>query len=65
MIFVTVGTTPYDFSRLIKEMDKIAVNIEEDVIMQIGESNIYLKMQNFLGSLQVKIYKSITRMQEL
>lgn len=38
MIFVTVGTTPYDFSRLIKEMDKIAGKIDDNVIMQIGKS---------------------------
>lgn len=37
MIFVTIGTM-YGFSRLIKEMDKIAGQIEEEVIMQIGET---------------------------
>ena len=38
MIFVTIGTTPYSFNRLIKEMDLIAANIDEKVIMQIGVS---------------------------
>lgn len=37
MIFVTIGTM-YGFQRLIKEMDEIAKDIEEDVIMQIGET---------------------------
>lgn len=37
LIFVTIGNT-YGFSRLIKEMDEIAKNIEEEVIMQIGET---------------------------
>lgn len=39
MIFVTVGTTPYDFSRLIQEMDEIAGTLNEKVIMQIGLSS--------------------------
>lgn len=37
MIFVTIGTM-YGFPRLIKEMDEIAKNIDEEVIMQIGET---------------------------
>ena len=36
MIFVTVGTSSWDFMRLIKEMDRIAVEIDEEVIMQIS-----------------------------
>lgn len=37
MIFVTIGTM-YGFKRLIKEMDEIAKDIDEEVIMQIGET---------------------------
>ena len=37
MIFVTVGTSSWDFTRLIKEMDRIAGNLDEVVIMQISE----------------------------
>jgi len=37
MIFVTVGTSSWDFSRLIKEMDRIAGEIGEEVVMQIGD----------------------------
>lgn len=37
LIFVTVGTM-YGFQRLIKEMDEIAKNIDEEVIMQIGDT---------------------------
>lgn len=38
MIFVTVGGTSNDFSRLVKKMDEISRNTEEEVIMQIGET---------------------------
>jgi beta-1,4-N-acetylglucosaminyltransferase len=38
MIFVTVGTSSWDFSRLIKEMDYIAGKIDEKVIMQISNT---------------------------
>ena len=36
MIFVTVGTSSWDFTRLIKKMDYLAGEIDEEVIMQIG-----------------------------
>lgn len=36
LIFVTVGMHPHGFERLIKKMDEIAGNIDEEVIMQIG-----------------------------
>jgi len=39
MIFVTIGTSPYGFKRLIKEMDIIAGKIDEEVIMQIGDTD--------------------------
>lgn len=37
MIFVTIGLM-YGFDRLIKEMDEIGQKIDEEIIMQIGES---------------------------
>ena len=39
LIFVTIGMTSWDFSRLIKEMDRIAGKVDEEVIMQISDSN--------------------------
>lgn len=36
MIFVTVGSYPKGFDRLIKKMDEIAERIDEEIIMQIG-----------------------------
>lgn len=38
MIFVTVGTHNQSFDRLIKKMDEIAAEIDENVIMQIGHT---------------------------
>lgn len=38
MIFVTVGGTNFDFSRLVREMDRISKNIDERVIIQSGGS---------------------------
>lgn len=38
MIFVTVGTHYVGFDRLIKKMDEIAPNLEDNVIMQIGHT---------------------------
>jgi UDP-N-acetylglucosamine transferase subunit ALG13 len=38
MIFVTSGTGHYGFSRLIEEMDKIAADIDDTVIMQVGHT---------------------------
>lgn len=39
MIFVTVGTHYIGFDRLIKKMDEIAPNLNDEVIMQIGNTN--------------------------
>ena len=40
MIFVSVGVAPYyEFGRVIKEMDRIAGEIDEKVVMQIGHTN--------------------------
>lgn len=39
MIFVTVGMHTKGFDRLLKEMDKIAGNLGEEVVMQIGHTS--------------------------
>lgn len=39
MIFVTVGTHFQGFDRLIKKMDEIAPEINEEIIMQIGPTD--------------------------
>ena len=36
MIFVTVGTHPGQFDRLIKRVDEIAPHIKEEIIIQRG-----------------------------
>lgn len=39
MIFVVIGTSSWNFDRLIRAVDEIAPTLEEKVIMQIGNSN--------------------------
>lgn len=39
MIFVTVGMHSQGFDRLVKKMDEIAGNIDEEVIIQTGGTN--------------------------
>jgi len=36
MIFVTVGTHDQGFERLVKKMDEIAGQIDEEVVIQVG-----------------------------
>ncbi len=36
MIFVTIGSAPHDFARLVKKMDEIAKEISEEVVIQKG-----------------------------
>lgn len=38
MIFVTVGTDVHGFDRLVAGMDRLAGDIDEDVVMQIGKT---------------------------
>lgn len=60
LIFVTVGAGPWGFERLIKEMDRITDDIEEEVIMQIGSTKykpINAKYYNFLPKIDtLKLY---------
>ena len=43
MIFVTVGTHNQDFTRLLKEIDEIAGRMDEEVIIQSGNTTLVLK----------------------
>lgn len=47
MIFLTIGTHFQGFERLIKEMDKIAGKIDEEVIAQIGPTKYHPKNMKF------------------
>jgi len=38
MIFCLVGTNPYDFSRLTKKLDQIALKISEPIVIQMGNT---------------------------
>jgi UDP-N-acetylglucosamine transferase subunit ALG13 len=50
MIFVTVGVAPYyGFDRLINEMDRIAGEIDEKVVMQIGNTRSKPKNAEFFS----------------
>lgn len=59
MILVTVGTHFLPFDRLIKKMDDIAGKIEEEVIMQIGNSSYTPKHANFFH------FKELEEMEQL
>lgn len=39
MIFVTVGTDVHGFERLVATMDQIADTLEDDVVIQLGETD--------------------------
>ena len=52
MIFVTVGASWFPFLRLVKEMDKIAATLEEEVFIQKGTTQYkpkYAKSEDFLS----------------
>ena len=36
MIFATVGSAPHDFSRIVKEMDNIFLEVGEEIVVQKG-----------------------------
>lgn len=59
MIFVTVGTHYMGFDRLIKKMDEIAAEIDEDVVMQIGYTEyepVNAEWFKFKGTDDIKEY---------
>ncbi|MHB8163131.1 MAG: glycosyltransferase [Methanoregula sp.] len=51
MIFVTVGGSPLEFTRLVVAMDDIAKNINEEVIMQIGSTKFIPKNSKYFTHL--------------
>lgn len=61
MIFGAVGTNSWDFTRLIKELDIIASEIDEDVVIQIGNNDYtpkHAKFFNFISKNEIdNIYK--------
>lgn len=38
MILCLVGTNPYDFSRLVKKLDEIALRLDMPIVIQIGNT---------------------------
>lgn len=54
MIFVTVGTHYASFDRLIKKMDEIALNLDDEVIMQIGHTDYKPKNAKWFKFLDMK-----------
>lgn len=62
MIFVTVGTHYLGFDRLIKKMDEIASQLNEDVIAQIGSTKYIPKDMTYFTFLEeenkiIELYK--------
>lgn len=49
LILVTVGTQPLEFTRLIMEMDKIAGEIDEKVIIQTGHGKLQPKNAEYFN----------------
>lgn len=47
MIFAVIGTSSWNFDRLIKELDEIAPDIDESIVMQIGNSDYIPKNSEF------------------
>jgi UDP-N-acetylglucosamine transferase subunit ALG13 len=59
MIFVTVGTHDLGFERLLKKMDDIAGKIDEEVIMQIGNTKYQPKHAKYFD------FKNLQEMEQL
>jgi len=47
MIFVTVGTHTQGFERLVKGMDEVAARLDEEIVMQIGNTKYEPKNATF------------------
>ena len=57
MIFVTLGNSPLDFSRLAKEIDKITPELGDEVFVQSGHTNYpfqFTKFEQFVDSKRMK-----------
>lgn len=63
MIFVTIGTHPAQFQRLIKKIDEIAPLIKEKIVAQIGNSDYIPKnIEYFRFSSEMDSYYSKARL---
>lgn len=65
MIFVTVGTHYHGFDRLIKKMDEISDNLEDKVIMQIGNTNFKPKKTDWFKFLDYDSILEILKKSDL
>ena len=62
LIFVTVGTTPEDFSRLLRKVDELAEHeIPERVVMQTGYTKYKPKHCEYFQFLEIDEYKKVVR----
>lgn len=62
LIFVTVGTTPEDFSRLLRKVDELAEHeIPERVVMQTGYTKYKPKHCEYFQFLEIDEYKKVMR----
>ena len=59
MIFVTIGSAPHDFKRLLKKMDEISTKIDDEIIIQTGLSSyqpVHAKSFGFVEYDEVMVY---------
>ncbi|GAB4315562.1 MAG: hypothetical protein Kow0019_15760 [Methanobacteriaceae archaeon] len=64
MIFGLVGTNSWDFTRLIKELDMIASETDEEVVLQIGNNKIrpkYAEYFNFKSKREIEAFYKRSR----
>lgn len=57
MILCLLGTNPYDFSRLAKAVDELAKDLEEDVVIQLGNTKYipkYCKYFDFASKNEIE-----------
>lgn len=57
MIFVTIGNSPWDFTRFVKEIDFIARKIDEEIIIQIGHTDYepkYTRYFKFISKQEIE-----------
>lgn len=59
MILVITGTSSWDFSRLIKEMDRIAGKTDEEIVMQISDTRYEPKNAKFFRFVSEEEFESL------
>ena len=67
MIFVTVGTTPFQFNRLLEKIDELIENkkIKDRVVAQIGNSTYKPKHYDYLTFMTPKEFSKIINKSDL